>query len=107
MKKIIGIIALLALVSCVENEVDNTEINQGDDIKASQMRVVRLSDMQTSDSLQVVSKLQSDMDVKVIRSISIEEGKYKLNLTLKTALELGVNEETYNKYKVLIENMND
>lgn len=107
MRKIIGMLTLLTFVSCVENEVDNSEINQRGDIRSSKMRVIRLSDMQKSDSLMVVSKLQSDMDMKVIRSISIEDGKYKLNLTLKTALELGVNEETYNKYKVLIENMND
>lgn len=100
-------LTLMTLVSCIENEVDNSEINQIGDLKSSKMRIVRLSDMQKSDSLIIVSRLQSDMDIKVIRNISIEDGEYKLNLTLKTALELGVNEETYNKYRVYVENLND
>lgn len=107
MRKIIGMLTLMTLVSCIENEVDNSEINQIGDLKSSKMRIVRLSDMQKSDSLIIVSRLQSDMDIKVIRNISIEDGEYKLNLTLKTALELGVNEETYNKYRVYVENLND
>ena len=107
MRKIASIIILSALVSCAENKIDETESKSIEYKKPSKMRVVKLAEKQTADSLSIISMLQSDMDVKMLRNISIVDEKYRLGISLEVALELGVTEEIYNKYQTLIENLND
>lgn len=58
------------------------------------------------DSLNVLQVMQSDIDVIMLNHINLTEGRYSLNLSEEDALSIGVDEETYSRYKTMVDELN-
>lgn len=59
------------------------------------------------DSLNVLQVMQSDIDVIMLNHINLTEGRYSLNLSEEEALSIGVDEETYSRYKAMVDELNN
>ena len=104
---IIYILLMCCIASCVQNEWDyqgsgNTHIQSPEKILTKS-----IADYEGTDSLETISKIQSDKDLMLIKHIIIEDGKYVLNISTVSAQELGLDISTYSNYVNMLNSLNE
>ncbi len=101
LKTIMACLIAGSLCSCDDIQEEDVATSESLD---GQERV--LCTRSACDSLNVLQFLQSDRDVIMLNHITLVEGIYSLELSEEDALSIGVDEETYSRYKTMVDELN-
>lgn len=105
-KGIIYLLTVCFITSCIHNELDNMD-SASKHSGINSFTVKNFSDYKGTDSLNIISKMQSDHDLMLIKHIDVIDGNYVLTLTPSCAMELGIDSEAYEKYSAIVKSLNE
>ena len=107
MKKIFPLLFMVSLfVSCIKNEVDSSDPSLENDRKIS-TKVVKVSALSGSESLNVACSLQNDMDLLMLMHLKYHDGKYSLDISESDAVDYGLEMSLYEKYIEIVSLLNE
>lgn len=91
-------------ISCSLAELTPEQIQQ--ELRKTGYVSTRSGDIQL-DSLEMLSRLQSDEDLLLLNQIWFKDGRFVLSLTREDAVSLGISDELYEKYVDYVNIAND
>lgn len=109
MKRII-ILSFLAVacLSCSRNVLEVTDKTvDGQPLSLKSIATKSSASMYSLDSLQLELLLQTDADNLMINRIVFKDSLYVLSISRESAYDVGVTQETYDKYLEYIEQLNN
>ena len=101
---VIAVMFLLS-VSCTRNILE-TPSSSIENTPLTLTSLITKSSISQVDSLKLEQHLQKDEDNLMVNRIVYKDSVYVLTISRKSACNVGVSEETYNKYLEYVENLN-
>ena len=97
---------LLLFSSCVEEKISSQQDVDGLPHSLNSLLKTKSAPISETDSLKILSKLQSSIDNLMLGRVLMKDSVYILAIKKEDALFLGVSEDVYNQYLEYVDNLN-